>query len=248
MMLRRVLLIAVVCCLALGTSAFGQGNTMGTLSGKVVDPDGLAMPGVTITATSPSLQGARTIVSSPNGDFVLPLLPAGDYKITFELAGFSTQTLEQRVSPGETRALAAVTLALATVSETVTVVGKVENFAQTASSAVSYKSDFVQRLPTDRSLLQTVQLAPGVNNTGPSNSTTISGALSYEGLYLLNGVVINENLRGQPLGLFVEDAIQETTTTTGSVSAEYGRFAGGVVNTITKSGGKIGRASCRERV
>ena len=50
-------------------------------------------------------------------------------------------------------------------------------------------------------------------------------------------MVVNENLRGQPFNLFIEDAIQETTTTTSGVSAEYGRFSGGVVNTITKSGG-----------
>lgn len=236
-MSRRVLFFILVCCLACTGVAFGQGNTMGTLSGKVIDPDGLAMPGVTITASSPNMQGVRTIVSSANGDFVLPLLPAGDYRITFELAGFNTKTLEQRVSPGETTVLVAVKLALGTVTETITVTGKVENFAQTAASTISYKSDLIEKLPTNRSLTDTVLLAPGVNNTGPSGSVTISGGLSYEGLYLLNGVVINENLRGQPLGLFVEDAIQETTTTTGSVSAEYGRFAGGVVNTITKSGG-----------
>ena len=48
---------------------------------------------------------------------------------------------------------------------------------------------------------------------------------------------MNENLRGQARNLFIEDAIQETKISTGSISAEYGRFQGGVVNTITKSGG-----------
>jgi hypothetical protein len=49
--------------------------------------------------------------------------------------------------------------------------------------------------------------------------------------------VVNENLRGQPLTLFIEDAIQETTVQTSAVSAEFGRFAGGVLNAVTKSGG-----------
>ena len=53
----------------------------------------------------------------------------------------------------------------------------------------------------------------------------------------MNGVVIQDNIRGTPNNLFIEDAIQETTTSTLGVSAEYGRFTGGVVNTITKSGG-----------
>ncbi len=54
---------------------------------------------------------------------------------------------------------------------------------------------------------------------------------------MVDGAVVNENLRGQPQDLFIEDAIQETTVLTGSVSAEYGRFTGGVVNVITRSGG-----------
>ncbi len=65
----------------------------------------------------------------------------------------------------------------------------------------------------------------------------MGGALSYENLFLVNGVNVNENLRGQARLLYIEDAIQETKVSTGSISAEYGRFQGGVVNMITKSGG-----------
>ena len=61
----------------------------------------------------------------------------------------------------------------------------------------------------------------------------IAGALSYEGLYLINGVNVNENLRQQARPLYVEDAVQETKVSTGNISAEYGRFQGGVVNMIT---------------
>jgi outer membrane receptor for ferrienterochelin and colicin len=61
--------------------------------------------------------------------------------------------------------------------------------------------------------------------------------MSFESLYVVNGVVVNENIRGQPNVLFIEDALQETTITTAAVSAEFGRFQGGVVQAITKSGG-----------
>src|SRR5207249_9394455 len=73
----------------------------------------------------------------------------------------------------------------------------------------------------------------------------ISGALSYSNLFLVNGVVVNENLRGQPQDLFIEDAIEETTVSSGSISAEYGRFTGGVVNVVTKSGGNRLHGSLR---
>jgi hypothetical protein len=65
----------------------------------------------------------------------------------------------------------------------------------------------------------------------------ISGAVSYESLYLVNGVVVNDNQTGQPNSLFIEDAIQETSVTTAGISAEFGRFSGGVVNVVTRSGG-----------
>ena len=62
---------------------------------------------------------------------------------------------------------------------------------------------------------------------------------------MINGVSVNENLRGGVLSLFIEDAIQETTTAVSGVSAEYGRFTGGVINAITKSGGNQWEGSFR---
>lgn len=69
--------------------------------------------------------------------------------------------------------------------------------------------------------------------------------MTFENLWMINGVVINENVRGEVLPLFIEDAIQETTTAVSGVSAEYGRFTGGVVNAITKSGGNSFAGSLR---
>ena len=57
---------------------------------------------------------------------------------------------------------------------------------------------------------------------------------------------MNENLRGQAFNIYIEDAIQETTVATDGVSAEYGRFSGGLVNVITKSGSNQFSGSFRE--
>jgi hypothetical protein len=62
----------------------------------------------------------------------------------------------------------------------------------------------------------------------------------------VNGVAVVENVRGQPFTLYIEDAIQETTIATGGISAEYGRFGGGMVNAITKSGGNTFSGSYRQ--
>jgi outer membrane receptor protein involved in Fe transport len=62
---------------------------------------------------------------------------------------------------------------------------------------------------------------------------------------MVNGVDINDNQFAQPQNLFVEDAIQETQVLTAGISAEYGRFSGGVINAITKSGGNTFSGSGR---
>ena len=68
---------------------------------------------------------------------------------------------------------------------------------------------------------------------------TIGGAFAYDNVFLMDGVDINDNVLGQPNNLFIEDAIQEQQVLTSGISAEYGRFSGGVVNVITKSGGNL---------
>ena len=73
----------------------------------------------------------------------------------------------------------------------------------------------------------------------------MAGGMSFEIQYLINGVVVNENLRGQALNLFIEDAIQETKISTGAIRSWYGRFGGGIVNMLTKSGGNTFSGSFR---
>lgn len=233
----------ILLCLAAG--AWAQGNPTGTLRGQVVDPDNLPLPGVTIVVASPALQGTRSTVTSANGDFIIPFLPPGDYTVTVELQGFQPQKKTVAVAMADTQPLA-IKLALASVQETVTVTGSAQTEVLTTSTvAETYRKESLEKLPIGRDLGAAVTLAPGVTPTGPSGNIIMSGALSFETQYLVNGVVINENLRGQALNLFIEDAIQETKVSTASISAEYGRFGGGVVNMITKSGGNMFSGSFR---
>jgi hypothetical protein len=236
-------LLALVIVTAIVEVAAAQGNPTGVLRGEVRDPDNLALPGVTVKMTSPALQGARTAVTSSNGDFIIPFLPPGEYVVTFELQGFKSERRTMGVAMAETVPLE-IKMAVAPVSETVIVILKTGTVAET------YKSEALERLPVGRTLTDAVLLAPGAANNGPMQSDgtrniIMSGALSYENLFLVNGVTVNENLRGQPLLLYIEDAIQETRVSHGSISAEYGRFQGGVVNMITKSGGNAFSGSFR---
>ena len=76
-------------------------------------------------------------------------------------------------------------------------------------------------------------------------SWSINGAFAFDNVFMINGVDINDNLFATPQNLFIEDAIEETQVLTSGISAEYGRFTGGVINAITKSGGNIFSGSGR---
>jgi hypothetical protein len=229
--------------LVLVAGAVWAQNPTATLAGHVTDGK-LPLPGVTVTVASPYLQGTRTAVSTVDGDYILKFLPPGDYKVTFALEGFQTLETSVKLSAAQAQTLDAA-MPQSKVAEEVTVAGARETISTGATASTTYTHDMVNKLPIPRDLENSVLLSPGVNANGPGGAITISGAQSYESLYLVNGVEVNENLRGQPLNLYIEDAIQETTTSTSGISAEYGRFAGGVVNTLTKSGGNDFHGSLR---
>ena len=229
-----------------GGAAFAQTTPTGTLTGKVTDSSGLILPGVTVTVTSPALQGSRSTVTSENGDYIIPFLPAGEYSVVFELSGFGTVKQSVRLTVAETVPLN-VQLGVGGLTETVEVTAATQqaDFTSAPTVAASYKSEAIDLLPVSRTINGAVLLAPGTSNTGPGGNVTFSGGFAYEGLFLINGVVANETLRNQVSTVFIEDAIEETKIMTANISAEYGRFVGGVANTITKSGGNNFSGSVR---
>lgn len=239
----RLCLLAIF--LFAGRAVHAQ-STTGTISGRVTDAQGLPVPGATVTATSPNLQGSRETVTSENGDYILTLLPSGAYSVTFALAGFDPQTRSVTVAPTQVVTLQ-VELGVAALSESVQVVGRTADvLTNTAQVAMNFNQRLMSDLPTARDLNAVLQMAPSVHPTGPAGGYSIAGATSYDSLFLVNGVTVNENLRGQAYDLYIEDAVQETTVATAGISAEYGRFGGGVVNVITKSGGNRFGGSFRD--
>jgi outer membrane receptor protein involved in Fe transport len=239
------LILPIVFLLALlaPAAAVAQVPT-GTITGRVVDAQDRTMPGVTVTVTSPALQGVQSTTTTVNGDYVFRFLPPGVYTIVFELSGFAPLTETRTVAATETVNLQ-VTLQAAGVAEEVTVTADSGVFTNSVQVATNFNQSLLDALPTARTLLSAVSLAPAVHATGPDGEFSIAGAVSYENLYMINGVQVQDNIRGTLQNLYIEDALQETTIATSGVSAEYGRFTGGVVNAITKSGGNAFSGSFR---
>ena len=230
--------LAALVVLGLLTSpAFPQGTQTGAVTGTVRSADGQTLPGVSISVKSPALIGARTSVSDSNGSYIFKGLPPGEYTVTYELSGFSNLEHKTTVSLG-VNATVDAKMSVSTVQETITVTGEAPSVIESSSGGETYTGDKIDTLATGRTLAGIANLAPGVTDNTPNNGQlTISGAFAYDNVFLVDGVDVNDNLFGTANNVYIEEAVDQTQVLTSGISAEFGRFSGGVVNALTKRGG-----------
>ncbi|PYQ56364.1 MAG: TonB-dependent receptor, partial [Acidobacteria bacterium] len=230
-------LVSLLVC----TSLFAQ--TTGNLAGKVTDANGAALPGVTVEARSPSLQGIRTAATERDGSYRFALLPPGDYVVAFRLEGLAPETRKNvTVSLGKDTSLD-VTMKPAAVSAEI-VVSASAPVLDTSSTTLgtNLNSRAIETLPTGRNYASIVQVTPGVSsdaNPGNPSQSTISvyGSSGAENAFFIDGVNttnVEYGFQGKELNF---EFINEVDVKTGGYEAEYGRSTGGIINVITKSGG-----------
>src|SRR5262245_6485563 len=217
-------------------------QTTGRIMGQVLDAQEAALPGATITVTSPNLQGAQTQVADSEGNFRFLSLPPGRYTVKVELASF--KTLEQaNVDVGLDRTVTLpVTLQLAGVSEAVTVTGVSPTIDTTSTvTGVNAGEDLFNRIPLRRDFYAVARVAPGT--TEDTVGTVVYGSTGAENQYIIDGLNttgVEAGERGKTLNF---DFVQEVEVKTGGLPAEYGRMTGGVVNVVTKSGSNLFKGS-----
>ena len=242
---RRDFGLTVVLALALAPSAglLAQSTLTGTVAGTV-SSQRQPVPGVTVTLTSPALQGERVVTTGSNGDYVAPGLPPGEYVVQYSKPGMSTVTRAATVDlSGTTRMDADLDVV---AIEALTVRGDLPTPIATAQLGANYKAADLDRLPVGRTLAAIAVQAPGVVVSGlREGGIRINGAFGYDNVFLVDGTDIQDNLHGTANNLYIEEAVAETAVLTGGIPAEYGRFTGGVVNAITKSGGNRFSGSVR---
>jgi hypothetical protein len=178
---------AIVLLLTSFTSAFAQGggaSSTGTIQGRVTDVQGAVLPGVTVTATSPSQLGQQTSVTSETGNYRFPAVPPGVYTLTYELAGFNTLRREGvQITLGFTANLN-VELTLATLQETVTVTGA-SPVIDTTSTRVqqNFKVEQLQSIPNGRDMWALLAVTPAVQmsriDVGGNRAGTQTGYNAY---------------------------------------------------------------------
>ena len=137
-------------------------------------------------------------------------------------------------------------LSVAQVTETVLVEGVSPPAVTSTQTSANITAGDVNVLPMGRTPYLIAELMPGLTTNTPSpNQLTISGGFAFDNVFLVDGVDVNDNLIGSMNDLYIEDAVGEVQVLTSGVTAEYGRFSGGVVNVITKSGSNMFAGSYR---
>jgi hypothetical protein len=240
-----VVIIALIACSVAWRA--GAQDTTGTISGRLVDSQGLALPGVSVKATGP--QGVKTTLTDGEGRFTIPFLTPGLYSVHAELDGFkAVDQNDLQVRLGQTIEIP-LTMQIGELKETVevTVVSPTIDTTNTTIGA-NLDSATLARLPVGRRFSDTLYLAPGVSsggNVGVANPS-IEGSSGLENQYVVDGVNITNGGFGA-LGSYSivfgslgngtpYDFMQEVQVKTGGYEAEFGQATGGVINVVTKSG------------
>src|SRR5271169_1916993 len=136
---KKIWLVLLVLPLLAAIPLWAQGIPTGTLSGNVSDEAGAGLPGASITATSPALQGSRTSVTNVNGDWVMPNLAPGEYTVTIALSGFQTVTRSPKLGSGQEVPIK-IKLSMAGVTTAVTVAAQSESVSQTSQATTTYSA------------------------------------------------------------------------------------------------------------
>jgi hypothetical protein len=235
------LLSPLALCGIFSATVWGQANTS-LITGTVNDPAGLALPGVTVTATSPQLISPQVAVTDERGIYRLPLLTAGVYEVLFECPGFQTLKREDiEVRAGVTLTVS-VNLSMAGVEESVTVTGESPLLDVKGSQKLeTYTEEYVEAMPTARRFPDFYHMIAGVEDGQYDDvgvgSSSVMGGTSKENRVNLEGSRISSGEWGYPWTDVSVDIIQEVQVVTGGISAEFGGVTGGNFNIITKSGG-----------
>jgi hypothetical protein len=222
-----------VLVLALGAgTAFAQGSTTSTISGRVVDSSGGVLPGATVTAKHLGTDNQSSTVTNSEGAFTLPSLPPGTYEVTVALEGFKTTVVKNVVITATQGADISAKLEVGGISETVTVASSSE-IIQTQSTTISstINTNQITKLPlTSRSAMDFVNFLPGVSTPVGNRDATINGLPQGVINITLDGINIQDNTLRSTDGFFAIvsprlDAIEEVSVTTAGQGADAGQGA-----------------------
>lgn len=232
----------------------------GGVVGFVSDPSGQAVVGATVTLTNVGTNETRTAMTGAGGSYAFANIPPGQYRIEIQQSGFERFTAQNvQVQVDQTTRVDAA-LKLGSVSQSVEVTSSAITLQTDTSSLGSVVTNqTVQNIPVSgRNTNNLITLIPGVNAGGSTYGTPagdqaggartnsiafgnyfIGGAFGNQSAFFVDGASVNgpaNNVNGL---IPAPDTVEEFRVVTNNVSAQYGSYAGGVVNITTKSGTNV---------
>ena len=201
---------------------FGQ-SMSSAIVGRVTS-NGKAIGAVKVTIDSDALQATRTAITSARGTYWAGVLPPGIYRIEFAHKGTQTVTRKAELHAGETVRVDAE-LPPSEEGESVTLTSITRSVLELTRIVTSVEPDLIEPLPVGRELSERITLAPGVHDQ------MLRG--SPENLWIIDG--FQQRRRGADVE--IEEAIEDAAVVTTPTSSEYGRFSGGVILAVSRSGG-----------
>jgi hypothetical protein len=234
----------VVFCLLLAASASAQQR--GLIQGKVIDPDGLGMPGASITITNQNTGTVRTLVSAATGAYTATNLDPGTYTVVVDMPGFGSVKRPNLVILAGQELTIDLKMQLAGVKEDITVTGAaplVERGSNKIGGTLTNKE--IEDVPSNfRNFTALTQLIPGMTpnaatSTFEGGQVTANGTVSQSNVYLLDGAYNNDDRLGGSQGTQVRivlDDIEEYQVLANQYSAEYGGGGGAIINMVSHGG------------
>src|SRR4051812_1825769 len=174
MMMRGFRAVLLSVGLLAGWALPAHAQAIGSIFGKVTDPSGGVLPGVTVTVAGAALQQPLVGVTSENGTYQFPSVPIGSFTVTFELASFKKSVRQNVAISTGFNAQIDQKLEIGQMSEEVTIsaVSPVVDTKKTTTSA-TFTSDVLEKIPSARDPWQIINMTPGVQaglNVGGASS------------------------------------------------------------------------------
>jgi hypothetical protein len=218
----------------------------GSISGKVIDPDGLVLPGATVTVNEQNTGFSRNVVTAQTGAYTIPNLTPGTYTLTVEMPGFGSLKRTDLLLTAGLEMVVDLKMQMGGLQEQVTVTGQsplVERTSNKIGGTLSRKE--IEEVPSNfRNFTALTQLIPGMTpnpaaSTFEGGQVVANGTPSQQNVYLIDGMYNNDDRLGGSQGTQVRvvlDNIEEYQVLSNQFSAEYGGGAGAIINMVTRGG------------
>jgi hypothetical protein len=246
---RLLAILTVLFCAVWMVQAGNSQTTFGSVVGSVTDSSGAVLAGASVTLTSVGTGEVHKMTANSGGVYSFVDLQPGIYKLDVDNPGFKHISINQiEVQVGSTTRANAV-LQVGNVSQTVEVTSTaplIETDSANLGGVIEGRT--VQTIPLNgRNVNNLLELVPGVQAGGSTSGNLSTNEIAYgnyqigggfgnQSSFYIDGVLSNMPSNNALALIPSQDTVREFQVTTSDVSAEFGGFAGGIVNISTKAG------------